>query len=80
MEAGGILIITAVELMQTDIEIVKTIVNPDKIDTVWIGSEVTTDMNCDVYIDSIDSYDSIDEIVEIIKENMQEKGIIFKPW
>ncbi len=76
MEAGIILIVTAIELRQDDMEIIKTIVNPDKIETIWIGDESNSDLRCDVYIESIGS---IEEVVGIIKENLRDKQIIFRP-
>ncbi len=76
MEAGIILIVTAIELQQDNIEIIKTIVNPDRIETIWIGEESDSELRCDLYIESIDS---IDEVVGVIKENLQEKNIIFRP-
>ncbi|OHD65369.1 MAG: adenylyl-sulfate kinase, partial [Spirochaetes bacterium RBG_13_51_14] len=76
MEAGIILIVTAIELRQSDLEIIKTIVNPDKIEAIWIGDEGTTDLVCDLYIENVEN---TDEVVGIIKENLQEKRIIFRP-
>jgi bifunctional enzyme CysN/CysC len=76
MEAGIILIVTAIELRQADVEIIKTIVNPDKIETIWIGDENSSDLLCDMYIES---NDSIESMVNVIKENLQDKRIIFRP-
>jgi bifunctional enzyme CysN/CysC len=57
-------------------ELIKTIVNPDKIETIWIGDESNSDLRCDLYIESIGS---IEEVVGIIKENLRDKQIIFRP-
>ena len=77
MEAGIILIVTAIELRMSDLEIIKTTVNPDKIETIWIGEEGTTDLMCDLYIENTED---VDKAVGIIKENLQVKKIIFRPW
>lgn len=80
MEAGVILIVTAVELSQPDIEIIKTIVNPDRISTVWIGDDSVSDMNCDICLDTADTEERVSESVAIIKEYLQKNGVIFNPW
>jgi bifunctional enzyme CysN/CysC len=77
LDAGVILIVTATELFQNDLDIVKTTVNSDKIETIWIGENVTTDIKYDLLIPS---HDSIEKVVAKIKVILQEEGIIFKPW
>jgi bifunctional enzyme CysN/CysC len=76
MEAGIILIVTAIELRQNDLEIIKTIVNPDKIETIWMGEKGETDLAFDLYIEH---QENTEKIVGIIKENLQDKRIIFRP-
>ena len=76
MDAGIILVVTAIELQQNDIDIIKTIVDPQKIETIWIGDKGTSDLVCDLYIEN---QNNIDESVSIIKDLLQEKSIIFKP-
>jgi len=77
LDAGLILLVTAVELNQMDLEVVKTVVNADNIETVWVGDEVSTDIAVDYHLAS---NDSIEESVNILKEMLQDKGIIFRPW
>lgn len=77
MDSGLILIVTAVGLSQEELEIIKTVVDPDLIDTFWIGGEVTTDLNYDYHFVN---GDAADEAVQILKERFQEKGVIFKAW
>ncbi len=76
-DAGVILIVTARELSQDDLEIIKTTVNPDKIETVWVGEDVTTDL---VYDLKVPGKLDIEASVESIKQLLQDNGIIFKPW
>jgi len=76
-DAGVILIVTARELSQDDLEIIKTTVNPDKIETVWVGEDVTTDL---VYDLKVPGKLDVNVSVESIKQLLQDNGIIFKPW
>ena len=50
LDAGALLIVTARDLTQDNLEIVKTIVNPDKILTIWTGEEVSTDVSFDIKV------------------------------
>ncbi len=77
LDAGAILIVTAVNLTQEDLEIIKTVVDSERIETVWIGENVTTDIFYDLHIPVYESYE---KAAIIIKEMLQERGIIFKPW
>ena len=40
-----ILIVTAAELTQEDLEVIKTAVEPDRIETIWVGDSMTTDLD-----------------------------------
>jgi bifunctional enzyme CysN/CysC len=77
IDAGIILIITAIELTQEDLEIMKTIITAEKIETVWVGENLTTDIAYDM---RIHEGSSADETADKLKSMLQEKGIIFKPW
>ncbi|GKU25965.1 GTP-binding protein [Clostridium folliculivorans] len=77
VDSGAIPIVTAVELSRDDIEIIETAVDSDKIIKVWVGEEVTTDLEYDLHIQS---YDSVDVVVMKIKTLLQDRGIIFKPF
>ena len=76
IDAGIILIITAINLKQSDIDLIKTIVNPEKISTIWIGQKPTSDLTYDLFIESPMN---VEETIGIIKNLLQEKSIIFKP-
>jgi len=58
-------------------EIVKAVVNPERIEGVWVGEEVTTDIATDLVISQPGN---VAEAVDSIKNLLQDKGIIFKPW
>ena len=77
LDAGVILIVTAIELTQEDLELIKTLVNPASIETIWIGENVVTDISYDLKIPTIED---MEKSVDIVKGMLQEKGVIFKPW
>lgn len=77
LDAGAILIVTAVDLTREDLEIIKTVVSGDQIETVWVGENVTTDIPCDLHIPCVESGG---KAASIAKAFLQERGIIFKPW
>jgi bifunctional enzyme CysN/CysC len=77
LDAGVILIITAIELTRDDLEIIKTVVDSERIETVWVGEEITTDIPYDLNIPALESPE---KAASIIKGLLQERGVIFKPW
>ena len=76
LDAGIILIVAAAELTQDDIEIIKTAVQPDLIETVWAGDTITTDLAFDIQLPG----GAVPEAVDRLKAHLQDKGIIFRPW
>ncbi|HEX2251160.1 MAG TPA: adenylyl-sulfate kinase [Gemmatimonadales bacterium] len=76
LDAGIILIVAAAELTQEDLEVIKTAVQPDWIETIWAGETITTDLNCDLHLPAGASPESVDQL----KAHLQDKGIIFRPW
>jgi bifunctional enzyme CysN/CysC len=75
LDAGVILILTAVELTYDDVQEIVTVINPEKIQVVWVGERVTTDIKIDLHLKEIAS---LQNAVETIKALLQEKGIIFR--
>lgn len=77
LDAGMILIVSAAELTQDDLELIKTAVDPDRIETVWVGDRITTDIAADLRIDLDEpGDDATDRILHLL----QDKGVIFRPW
>lgn len=76
IDAGVILIVTAIELTQEDVDILKTIIDEDKIHIVWVGEKVTTDINFDIHLED---RGKINEGVVMMKRLLEERGVIFKP-
>lgn len=77
LDAGMILVITAGELTQEDLEIIRTAVGPDRIETVWVGDHVTTDVACDLVVSPDES---APESLDRIKRLLQDSGVIFRCW
>jgi len=77
LDAGVILIVTAQALTQDDLEIVKTVVNPERLALVWVGEAVTTDVSGAMVLAPEDAESGG---VDRIKAHLQDKGVIFKPW
>jgi bifunctional enzyme CysN/CysC len=76
LDAGVILIVTAAEVTQDDLEVVKTTVEPDRIETIWVGDAVTTDLICDLVVNDREREADVDRV----KRLLQDKGVIFRPW
>jgi bifunctional enzyme CysN/CysC len=76
LDAGMILVVAAAELTQDDLEVIKTAVPPDWIETIWAGDTITTDLVVDLHLPG----GAVPESVDQLKAHLQDKGIIFRPW
>ena len=76
LDAGIILVVAAAELTQDDLEVIKTAVQPDWIETIWAGDDITTDLAVDLQLPG----GAVPEAVDQLKAHLQDKGIIFRPW
>ena len=76
LDAGIILVVAAAELTQDDLEVIKTAVQPDWIETIWAGENITTDLAVDLQLPG----GAVAEAVDQLKAHLQDKGIIFRPW
>ena len=77
LEAGVLLVVSVIELTRADIEQLMMAVDYEGIETVWLGEEVTTDVDIDLHISETFSQE---KTVAVIKEYLQKKGLIFRPW
>jgi bifunctional enzyme CysN/CysC len=75
VDAGLILIITAVELTEKDLELIETTVDTESINVVWLGDE-PADIECDLIASP---KPDLEYTVGQIKSILQDKGVIFKP-
>ena len=76
LDAGMILILTAIELTQSDLKTLQTILDSNIIETVWVGDEVSTDINYDILVPDTQHFS---EATISIKKLLQEHGVIFTP-
>ena len=76
IDAGLILIITAREVDQADINLIRASVGNDRVEVIWSGDEITTDIHPDM---QIDQDEDIPTAIIAIKGLLQEHGIIFTP-
>ncbi len=73
LDAGIILLVTAIELTQEDLDLIRTAMGEGKIETVWIGKDITTDIKVDL---KIDNPKDVEKAVVRIKKMLVDKGII----
>lgn len=76
LEAGVILIITAIELTQQDMDLIKTSIGQKNPEVVWVGGDVTTDIKYDLKIDTPFDVDSAVEDINalIVKGRKSDKS------
>ncbi len=72
LDAGLILIVTAIELTQDDLEVLKTTINPDNIVTIWLGEKVIANTTYDL---KISKTEDMQRAVETTKAMLHEKGL-----
>ena len=76
LQAGAILIATAAQLSQNDLDTIKAIVDHDNIEVVWVDDNIAQGMSCDL---QISEFTGAEEAVAEIKKLLRRKSIIFKP-
>ncbi|MFW5799705.1 MAG: elongation factor 1-alpha C-terminal domain-related protein, partial [Spirochaetota bacterium] len=77
LDAGVILVVTCIGLTQEDVEVIKTAVNTEQIEIVWAGENITTDVVVDLHL--VNPRET-EESALMVREMLQNKGIIFRPW
>lgn len=76
LDAGLIVIATAIELGQGDLDLLRTSVGADRVWTAWLGDEVTTDLASDVVIaTSASTADGVGRL----KQLLRDERLIFSP-
>lgn len=77
LDAGVILIFYITELTGEDQQLLQMVYNHENMTTVWVGKEVTTELDYNLHIPRMFSEE---KAVDKIKEYLQKTGIIFRPW
>jgi bifunctional enzyme CysN/CysC len=76
LDAGILLIVTAIEFTQDDLEIMKAVLGEENLRVVWVGDQVTTDIEYDIHVH--ESGRETDGQV-MVKRLLQDRGDIFTP-
>ncbi len=77
LDAGVLLVVTAVNLKRAELDLIETTVGEGRMVVVWMGDEVPSDLPCDLRLDTAHP---LDDQVDKMKAVLQEKNIIFKPF
>jgi bifunctional enzyme CysN/CysC len=72
LDAGVILLVTAAELTRQEIELFGIMVDPEQIETVWVGPHVTTDIAFDLQIPAGSTAEGASLVVDLLRR----RGII----
>ena len=75
LDAGVILVASAIELTQADLELVRTILPRHRVLVIWAGDRVTTDIPFDL---RVDDEESVEHAVSRVKVALQERDVIFR--
>jgi bifunctional enzyme CysN/CysC len=73
LEAGFILVVTAIELTSDDLETIQTAAQPESIVTVWVGDDITTDIQFDA---RLSLNEALQEGVARVCRLLRDKGIL----
>ena len=77
LDAGMILIVTAAELTTDDLEVIRAAVEPERIETIWVGDRMTTDLECNLYVSDGEGRT---EALERIETRLKDLGVVYRPW
>jgi bifunctional enzyme CysN/CysC len=77
LDAGMILIVTAAELTAEDLEVIRAAVEPERIETIWVGDRMTTDLECNLYVSDGEGRA---EALERIETRLKDLGVVYRPW
>ena len=77
LDAGVILIVSAQALTRAEIDLIRTTVDPARIQTVWVGPREPGDPACDL---ELRREQSADDQVKDIRTLLVKSGVLFDPW
>ena len=76
LDAGMIVIATAVALTESELEIVRTAVGRERVSAVWVGDDLTTDLRPDL---TLTGREALHDAVGRLESLLHDVGAI-KPW
>ena len=74
MDSGMILVMTAVELTEDDLHVLRTIIGHKKVKVVWVGDDIANDMIIDLQIDDDEVFEN--SVIKI-KQMLKDRGSLF---
>jgi bifunctional enzyme CysN/CysC len=77
LDAGMILVVTALDLTRDDVDLIRTSVDPGRIENVWIGEAGESDFPADLRVPAGEDEGAS---VERIYGFLRDRGILFRPW
>ena len=77
LDAGMILLVSAVELTADDVDLIRTSIGAERIATVWLGDRIATDLRADLVLSP---EESLDDNIERLRRLLQDAGVLFRPW
>jgi bifunctional enzyme CysN/CysC len=77
LDAGLIIVATAVGLRHDDVEIIRTSVGGDRVVSAWVGGSSDVDAAWDI---TLAPEEADEEGVVRLKGLLQDRGVIFRPW
>lgn len=77
LDAGLIVVATAVALTQHDLEIIKTSVGPERVLAVWVGEGESSDSAFDL---TLMQREAAEDGVNTLKGLLHDRGVMFRPW
>jgi bifunctional enzyme CysN/CysC len=77
LDSGMILVVSAQELTQEELDLIGLTIDPELITTVWVGDRMTTDLRYDVDVpDGENAEKAVDRVIGLLAD----RGVIFQPW
>jgi bifunctional enzyme CysN/CysC len=77
LDAGLIVIATAIALTHDELDLIRTAVGSDRVSAVWVGDELPTAAVCDL---TLGTQEAQEDGVACLKAMLQNKGVIYRPW
>jgi bifunctional enzyme CysN/CysC len=77
LDAGTILIVTAIELRRDDLDVITATIDADRIDIVWVGGAVTTDVTCDLVLgEHANVVTAVDRMTTLLRDKGTISGTV----
>jgi bifunctional enzyme CysN/CysC len=77
LDAGLILIVSAADVTEEDVEVLRTSLPSELIFSVWVGDRVTTNLTSDAVLTDAEREAGG---AQALKKLLEERHVIFKPW